>query len=135
MTLQKTDAPDLRGGGLVTVAFLKAQLDGGSDHLGIFMPLVLDVVARMETQTFATVDVQRSLGTSHGVAMPQETVSTLLKRAVRKGYLLRESGRYRRSPAHPLPTVSVAAEKAQIEESQRHLAEALFAHAQRRDLR
>ena len=84
---QTAEAPNVHPGGLVTVAFLKAQLDGGSDNLGIFMPLVLDVLARLPAQSFTTGDIQEALAASHGVAMPQQIVATLLKRATAKKYL------------------------------------------------
>jgi hypothetical protein len=118
----------------VTVAFLKAQLDGGSDHLGIFMPLVLDVMAKVPAQSFTTGDIQEALSSSHGVAMPQQTVSTLLKRATKAKYLRRDSGRYWRDSTHSLPASNVSREKSQIEEGQRRLAEALRTHATRRGL-
>lgn len=126
------EAPAVRPGGLVTVAFLKAQLDEGSDHLGIFTPLVLDAVSGLGAESFTATDIQEALAARHGVAMPQQTVETLLKRATAKKYLSREFGRYRRNPNRDLPATNVAAQKAQIEESQRHLGEALQRHATRR---
>lgn len=127
-------APRVCAGGLVTVAFLKASLDEGNDHLGIFMPLVLDVLCKFPSQTFSTSDIQEALAAEHGVAMPQQVVSTLLKRATGKKYLVREAGRYRRNASRQLPYSNVLAEKAKIEESQRNLAEALRRHAKKRDL-
>ncbi len=122
----------VRPGGLVTVAFLKAQLDAGSDHLGIFMPLVLDVIARWPTQSFTTGDIQEALALSHGLAMPQQTVATLLKRATAQKHLSRESGRYVRRVVRGVPSPEVANEKSRIEESQKRLGEALRSHAGRR---
>lgn len=127
-------APRVCAGGLVTVAFLKASLDEGNDHLGIFMPLVLDVLCKFPSQTFSTSDIQEALAAEHGVAMPQQVVSTLLKRATGKKYLVREAGRYRRNTSRQLPFSNVLAEKTKIEESQRNLAEALRKHAKKRDL-
>jgi hypothetical protein len=72
------DTPKLKPGGLVTVAFLKAHLDEGGDHLSIFMPLVLDVVVQFQAQTFTTSDIQEALATTHKLAMPQQAVATLL---------------------------------------------------------
>lgn len=134
MAEPKSSVPKISAGGLVTVAFLKARLDEGSDHLGIFMPLVLDVVAHLQALNFTTAEVQEALATSHGVAMPEDTVATLLKRATRKGYLLREAGRYRRNPTHDLPASNVAGEKAAIEQGQARLGEALRVHAAKREL-
>ena len=130
-----SEIPNVHAGGLVTVAYLKAQLDDGNDHLGIFMPLVLDVLARLPGNSFTTGDIQEALAASHGVAMPQQTVATLLKRAVSKNYLRRAAGRYERNSTRLLPTSSVTSEKIQIEESQRRLGEALQAHAERRGFR
>ncbi len=131
---QRAATPRLRTGGLVTVAFLKAQLDEGSDHLGIFMPLILDVLALLPAHSFATEDVQEALAVHHGVVMPQQTVATLLKRATSKRYLEREFGRYRRNPTRQLPPSNVDVQKAAIEIGQQKLAEALRSHAVRRGL-
>jgi hypothetical protein len=131
---KKAEAPDVRPGGLVTVAFLKARLDEGSDHLGIFMPLILDVIGRLPDQSFATRDIQEALAATHGVAMPQQTIITLLKRATAKKYLSRESGRYRKNPNRTLPYSNVTSQKVQIEQGQQRLGQALQSHAERRGL-
>lgn len=120
--------------GLVTVAYLKARLDEGNDHLGIFMPLVLDVLAHLAAQSFTSADIQERLAASHGLAMPQEAVTTLLKRAGRLHYLVREAGRYRRDENTALPQSNVVGEKQLILESQLRLGEALRVHAERRGL-
>ena len=119
----------------MTVAFLKARIDEGADHLGIFMPLVYDVLSQFPAHSFATSDVQESIAVAHGVAMPRHTVGTLLGRVKRSGYILRESGRYRLSATRALPHSNVAGEKQQIEEGQRRLAAALKNHAERRGIR
>src|ERR1022692_248337 len=135
MLPQATETPKVRPGGLVTVAFLKARLDEGSDHLGIFMPLVFDVICRQGNQSFTTADIQEALAIRHRVTMPQEVVTTLLKRAIRDKCLLREAGRYRRNPGdRTLPLSDIDSEKAQIEQSQRTLADALRVHAERHNL-
>ncbi len=131
---QTAEAPSVSPGGLVTVAFLKARLDEGDDHLGIFMPLVFDVLSRLTAQSFATEEIQESIAANHGVAMPQQVVATLLKRATAKKYLSREAGRYYRNTARSFPPSHVSAEKAQIEEAQGRLAEALRSHAASRGL-
>jgi len=128
------EVPRVSAGGLVTVAFLKARLDEGDDHLGIFMPLVSDVLARLSAQSFTTADVQEALAATHGVAMPQDAVATLLKRATHKKYLLRESGRFRRNHDRPLPATNVADAKAEIEEAHQRLGEALQSHAAKRGM-
>jgi len=128
------EGPKIQAGGLVTVAFLKARLDEGDDHFGIFMPLLMDVLARLPSNSFTAADVQEALAGVHGVAMPQQTVATLLKRAVRGGYALREAGLYRRSPTRELPPSNVAAQKARIEAEHKRLGEALQNYAATRGL-
>ena len=129
-----SDTPELRPGGLVTVAFLKASLDEGNDHLGIFMPLVLDVLSRFPAQSFTSRDIQDALAVDHGVAMPQQVVSTLLNRATKDKFLIRESGRYRRNPSREIPSSDVVSKKGIIEGAQHTLAEALQQHAKRHAL-
>ena len=129
------DTPGVTPGGLVTVAFLKARIDEGTDHLGIFIPLVHDVLSRFAARSFATSDVQDAIAGTHGVLMPKHTVGTLLGRVKRDGFILRESGRYRLSATRTLPYSNVAGEKQQIEDGQRRLAAALKTHAERRGIR
>ena len=132
---QVASVPNVRPSGLVTVAFLKAQLDANKDHLGIFMPLILDALPDSPEQSFTTADIQEAIASRHGVAMPQQAVATLLKRAVNKKYIARESGRYNRtSSAAPLVRSTLAGEKSLIERNQRCLAEALQKHAQKRGI-
>ncbi len=134
MAIQGTEIPNVSAGGLVTVAFLKARLDEGSDHLGIFEPLVSSAVAQIRDASFVTEQIQEAIAASHGVAMPQATVATLLRRATRKGYLIREHGRYKRNPSRPVPSSNLAAEKAKVEGDLTKLAEALQKHAEKRKL-
>lgn len=134
MSIDEGVTPRIQTGGLVTVAFLKTRLDQGADHLGIFMPLLIDVLSEMPTESFVTVDVQEALSKKHGVSMPQNTVETLLKRASKKRYLVREAGRYKRNLSRELPRINVAGEKAQIETSQKRLGNSLLDHAKRRGI-
>jgi hypothetical protein len=127
------EPPGVSAGVLVTVAFLKAQLDAGSDHLGMFMPLVLDVASRLPLSAFTVEDVQLALSAIHNVSMPKHVVATLLRRAG-KSYVSREYGFYRWNPRAKIPITSVDAKKEQIEQGQRRLAESLMSHAHRRKL-
>jgi len=128
------EGPSVGIGGLVTVAFLKASLDEGRDHLGIFQTLVTDVLGEFKMLSFTTADVQGTVAAVHGVAMPQDAVVTILKRLARKGIVEREAGRYRRSEKPISPASSVKAEKKLLEAGQERLGEALRAHAARRGL-
>lgn len=132
--LPANPTPTVSPSGLVTVAYLKAQLDDGSDHLGMFFPLVLSVIPQLNRSSFASSDVQEAIDKHHGIAMPREAISTLLKRAVRKRLLERDAGRYQVVPGRSLPRYNVSAEKEQIERHQIALAMAFQEHAARRKL-
>src|SRR5580698_6303773 len=100
------ETPRVSPGGLITVAFLKAQLDGKNDHIGIFMPLVDDAICHIKGNTFTTMEIQEQLLALHGISMPQQVVSTLLKRATTAGVVNREDGRYRKI-SEKFPTLNV----------------------------
>jgi hypothetical protein len=125
--------PGVKAGCLVTVAFLKAQMDAGSDHLSIFMPLALDVISRLPLSTFSVEDIQTGLSAIHNVSMPKHVVASLLRKAT-KSYLSCEHSLYRLRPGAEIPQSLVDGKKEQIEKNQRRLAEALISHAERRKL-
>lgn len=89
------NAPQVLPGGLVTVAFLKAQLDGRNDHLGIFTPLVLSAITTIRDESFTTSRVQNALTRAHKLVLSQQAIEILLKRAVKQGILERTPGRYK----------------------------------------
>lgn len=134
MTAPEVVRPKVQAGGLVTIAYLKARLDEGDDHLGIFMPLLIDVLPGLANQNFTSADVQEALARTHSVAMPQVAVTTLLKRATRQRLLVRDAGRFHLDPKKDLPRSNVAGEKAHLEQGQLRLGEALRRHAERRGL-
>jgi hypothetical protein len=127
------ESSGVTGGVLVTVAFLKAQMDAGNDHLGIFVPLVLDVIGRLPLSAFTVEDIQLALSTTHNVSMPKHVVATLLRRVAKK-YLELRAGIYMRTPGVDIPKSSVNVKKQQIEQGQQRLAEELRIHAERRKL-
>ncbi len=71
---------------------------------------------------------------AHRIAMPQEALATLLKRAAQKHYLVREYGRFNRKGTKPLPVSNVAELKGKITEEQAQLGSAFQAHAAKRGL-
>ena len=125
------EEPIVGAQGLVTVAYLKARLDSGEDHLGIFMPLVLDVLPKLPNRHFTSVDVQQEIETTHAVRMPEATVATLLRRAARRKLLYREHGRFRAATV-TIPRSNIAGQKEQLARSQERFATALISHAERR---
>ena len=84
--------------GLATAAILKANFDQGNDHLGMFLPFVVDSVASLPHDDFSVQDLKECLRASHGLSIPQETLRILITRAKRKGFLRSEVGRYFRLP-------------------------------------
>jgi len=124
--------PRLHPSALVTVAYLKARLDEGSDHLGIFMPLLLDVIARRGDSYFLASEVQQDLVSVYSLVMPQSTIDTLLKRATRKRYLKREFGRYIKSQFPPIPNIEEKTHE--IQAAQQKLAQAFVEHASKRGI-
>ena len=131
MKKTQQDKPTVGHRGLVTLAYLKARLDSGEDHLGIFMPLVLDVLPRVSNRHFTSGEVKEAIETEHAVMMPETTVATLLQRATRRGLLKREHGRFRIGDL-PLPRPNIAGQKAQLGQSQERFAVALMEHAKLR---
>src|SRR5690349_7363922 len=86
--------PRVGPGGLVTVAYIKARLDEGGDQVGIFMPLITDAIINASSRNFTVAEIQEVIATRNGVTMSQETVTTLLRRATRDGFIARDAGRY-----------------------------------------
>ena len=131
------EVENVRFSGLATIAFLKAQIDAGSDNLGMFMPLVIDVVQKLDGRFFIPGAVKDALKTTHGIVIPLNTVTTLLRRGVSQNHFERapgSSGGYKKRDSVPLPATSVASEKASIEAEQSRLAAHLQAHAAKRDV-
>ena len=130
MSKQK-DKPTVGTRGLVTLAYLKARMDHGEDHLGIFMPLVLDVLPRVSNRHFTSVEVRSAIENIHGVKMPETIVATLLRRVTRLGLLKRKHGRFL-GGTRPLPRSNIAGQKAQLAQSQERFAKAFIDHAKSR---
>jgi len=126
--------PRVGPGGLVTVAYLKARLDAGEDQLGIFLPLVLDVLPSLPNQRFTTEEVRDTVEQSNHVSMPLGTVATLLGRAVRQGLVERNAGRFQLRAGSRFSSSRVRSDKAQVEAAQVRLGNSLQEHARLRGL-
>jgi hypothetical protein len=133
---KEAESPGISPGGLVTVAFLKAQIDDGSDHLGMFMPLILDVISRLPLSTFTVEEIQLALSAVHKVSMPKHVIVTLLRRAANRRLIesVGGGGVYQKGAEIESARSAVDARKEQIERGQRRLAESLRLHAERRKL-
>lgn len=96
------------------MAYLKARVDAGDDHLDMFLPLVVDAAAQFDGRTFVAQEVQEAVAAHYGLAMPQHTVAALLNRAKRRGLVQREYGRYKMRPGtHDFQDVT--AERSRVE--------------------
>lgn len=115
----------------MTVAFLKAQLDSGNDHLGIFQPLILDAARSFANASFVKQEVQERLAELHGVAMPQHVIGTLLDRQIRAGNIRRDAGRYQITSAMD-SVPRIAGSLRAINDSQALLGQGLMDHGKRR---
>jgi hypothetical protein len=113
--------------GLATVALLKARFDEGVDQIDLFMPLVADSIDNLQSNDFIVADVQKLLHERHGIAIPQHTLATLLKRMIRKGFLRREFSRYKRI-GRPKQRQDLLSKKTAIEEQQKTLAREFRTH-------
>jgi predicted transcriptional regulator len=99
----------------------------------MFMPLVTDVVASMTSATFTVSDVQEQLAIRRQIAMPQNAVTTLLHRATKKGFLVREHGAYKKS-AKGLTRSEIESQKGLTQAAYGRLANAFREHAAHRQL-
>lgn len=113
--------------GLTTVALLKARLDEGVDLLDMFMPLVIDSIATISANNFTVADVRQIIHNRHGITLPQDTLTTLLKRATRQQFIKRNAGIYLN--LHKAKTNNVQALKVKIEAEHKNLAEELIKFA------
>lgn len=126
---EEAQQPRVSPGGLVTVAYLKARLDEGADHLGIFLPLVLDVISGLPNKYFSAAEVQEAIASQQLIVMPQDTINTLLRRAANHRLLTREAGRFRVADGADLSQAALKHAKAAVETDQLRLGEALATYA------
>src|SRR5512139_2621168 len=85
--------------GLATVALLKVFLDKGQDHIGMFMPFIVDSIGTLSKEDFTTADLRAAVVSRHGLDIPADPLKTLLGRASKQGLIKRAAGRYFRTPA------------------------------------
>ena len=113
--------------GLVTVALLKAQFDQGNDHIGMFLPFLLDTLAHMHVTNADAEMIKVAIEERHGLAIPTPTLRTLLKRARRHG-VSRQGGRYFITQSH-LPDTGIEQRKTILIEEHNALAKAFVEFA------
>jgi hypothetical protein len=117
---------------LATVAMLKANFDGGRDHIEMFLPFVLDVIQALPATDFSLDDVSSHLELRHTLSIPAPSLRTILARAVKRGALRREGGRYFRDNGFPV-SPDLSSQREATEAEQRHLATALVEFGREND--
>ncbi|HEU4461786.1 MAG TPA: hypothetical protein VFR75_04250 [Solirubrobacterales bacterium] len=120
--------------GLATVAMLKVNFDAGRDHIAMFEPFVRDAVASFPNNDMDRKQLIGSVLDRHGLALPENTMRTLLGRLVRKKYLRKEGGRYFRTD-QVLESEDVLQSRRKAEERQGRLADELIARAAKRGVK
>ncbi len=100
---------------------LKVNFDAGRDHIAMFGPFVLDAVASLDRSDMAAEEVCAAMRERNQLAIPVNTMKTLLRRMAKDGYLTREGGRYFRTEKK-IDASDVPRERAEIEERQQLLA-------------
>jgi hypothetical protein len=114
--------------GLVTVAFLKTQLDAGRDHLSLFEPLVLDALNQIQNTDLAAGEVREVVYERTNLRVPVPTVQTILGRCAKNGYLMRSGGRFHKTQI-PVPPSDLGVASEKIRSGQTLLGEALVEHS------
>jgi hypothetical protein len=114
--------------GLVTVAFLKTQLDAGKDHLSLFEPLVLDALNHVNSGDLIASDIRQLIFEQTNLKIPVPTVQTLLGRFAKNGYLIRSGGRFHKTEV-AMPSSDIASVSEKIREGLMRLGTALVEYS------
>lgn len=116
---------------LSSLAFLQANINastGISDRLDYFMPLMLEVLHKLEGTHFSLDDVRRLLIREFELALPGPVVGSLLRRCCRKNYLVKNNGRYERTNKK-LPYSAATEKRREIDSKLNRLVDALTQYA------
>ncbi|HEV2447357.1 MAG TPA: hypothetical protein VGS58_15610, partial [Candidatus Sulfopaludibacter sp.] len=74
---------------MATLALLKSLYDTGTDHIGMFLPLLLEAIRSGMPEAFSVDQCRTAFRDTHGISVANPTMQTVLNRAVRKKYLHR----------------------------------------------
>ena len=111
--------------GLATVALLKTNYDRGQDHIGMFMPFILDALSAIPEDHFGIEDVRNSVNERHGLDIPAHTLQTLLSRACKEGFLTRAAGTLSKVPHKNISQSTLIQDRDTLIREHNFLAEAL----------
>ena len=80
--------------GLATIALLKVNFDAGRDHIDMFLPFALDAVGSLDEDSFQIGQAKVAITKRFRLTIPDHTLSTILSRAIKRGYCRRSAGHY-----------------------------------------
>src|SRR6266566_3761509 len=83
---------------ITSLALLKVNWDRGLDYIENFVPFVAECLRQAHTSEISLPQVQTAMAENFSLSIPQGALKTILKRATRRGYVVRVEGIYRRSP-------------------------------------
>src|SRR5438477_321623 len=79
---------------LAGLAVLKVRWDTGQgDHVGNFLPFVVDCVRSSNLSDIKSADVCQLLEKEYGLVIPALSIDTVINRAIREGYFRRNQNR------------------------------------------
>jgi len=111
--------------GLATLALLKTRFDQGQDHLSMLEPFIVDGLAHCHQESFLPSDIAELVQQRCRLAVPADSVRTVLNRLSKKGIVRAHGGRFLTTGPVLDPHLDQAREA--IESQQRALAGALVA--------
>ena len=79
-----------------SLAILKVNSEIGRDYIDSFVPFVAEVLRTAPQAEVSVPEVQSAINSSFGLTVPQGALSTILRRAAKRGYVERAQGIYRR---------------------------------------
>lgn len=118
--------------GLTTLAFLEANLkenSSGIDRIGLFLPLVSNLLNNFSGSTFGSEDVQGDIVSHYGILLPQTVISVLLNRCAKRHLIKRSYGRYKRTSVE-IPYANTEQKVEEVENRQRALISDLIKYAE-----
>lgn len=82
---------------IVSLAILKVNWERRRDYLEIFVPMVAEAIRLFESDIVTVPDLQRKLLEQFGLAIPQNTLKTILIRTKKHGYIHQKDHAYYRN--------------------------------------
>ncbi len=79
-----------------SLAMLKVNWDTGHDYIDNFVPFVAECIRVSSQAEVSLPDLQDLVAREFGLRIPQNALKTILRRAVKAGYITRTQGIYRR---------------------------------------